>query len=124
MHVLKSVVSSLLLVTSICWIGIQHLFLTPESFTTFLISRHQNKLTSSRTNHRKAAETFDFLQLRRDWCRVKSKQIAWREILGECIKRDHFKQDKRYFCFSVDFLHQIMFIRKDLFMRITLGFVT
>ncbi|XP_066921499.1 uncharacterized protein [Clytia hemisphaerica] len=96
MHVLKSVVSSLLLITSICWIGIQHLFLTPESFTTFLISRHQKKLTSSRTNHHKAAETFDFLQLRRDWCRVKSKQIAWREILGECMKRDYFKKDKRF----------------------------
>ena len=103
MHLIKSIVSGLLLLTSICWIGIQHVFLTPESFSRIIVNSlkpfynnrnfHHN---SHRHQHTHGAHDF-LLQLKRDWCRVKSKRIAWREILGSCRNNgDLFTGDKRY----------------------------
>jgi len=95
MHVLKSAVSGLLLLTSIFWLGIQHIFLTPEVVNRILSVSSFNNVRNkpAQSLHQ---QQFDFLQLRRDWCRVKSKKIAWREIVGVCQNKDYFMQDKRY----------------------------
>ena len=110
MHLIKSIVSGLLLLTSICWIGIQHMFLTPESFSRIIANsirpfynNYNNNNNNNNNNHEKGQLTaslkhdIDFyLQLRRDWCRVKSKQIAWRDILGTCQNNGELsRKDKR-----------------------------
>ena len=112
MHLIKSIVSGLLVFTSICWIGIQHVFLTPESFSRIIAdsikpfynnNNNNNNIVIVNNNRKghftKNSEHDDvdvLLQLQRDWCRVKSKQIAWREILGTCQNNgDLTIKDKR-----------------------------
>lgn len=110
MHLVKSIVSGLLVFTSICWIGIQHVFLTPESFSRIIANsikpfyNNNNNNIVIVNNNRKGHFTPNskhdnigvLLRLRRDWCRVKSKQIAWREILGTCQNNgDFIIKDKR-----------------------------
>ena len=95
MHVLKSAVSGLLLLTSLFWLGVQHIFLTPEVVNKILSSSSLSSDVQNSQSRVRPQQKFDFLQLRRDWCRVKSKRIAWREILGVCQHKDYFMQDKR-----------------------------
>lgn len=146
MHLIKTIVSLLLLVTSVCWLAIQHLFLTPDHISRIIANsvkpfystasrdsaffvgepkkrkdfdepyygsdnndQYQQQLqqlqlqyrysNNDKNNNPNQNKNHNFLlQLRRDWCRVKSKQIAWREILGPCLNNGdllRFMNDKR-----------------------------
>lgn len=80
MHLLKSLVSGLLLITSVIWLGIQQLFLPEDIVSKLFVG--------------KPKEIVDFLQLKRDWCRVRSKKISWREIKESC-QSNLFMIDRR-----------------------------
>ena len=87
MHLIKSLFSGTLVACSLIWLVIQHLFLPQELLKSWLIERHQDNV--------------DFLQLERDWCRVRSKMVTWREMIEPCQEKSLFLLDSRFiFVFS------------------------
>ncbi|XP_065666023.1 uncharacterized protein LOC101240934 [Hydra vulgaris] len=82
MHLIKSLFSGTLVACSLIWLIIQHLFVPQELLKRWLVERSQDKV--------------DFLQLERDWCRVRSKAFTWREMIESCQEKSLFLLDPRY----------------------------
>lgn len=82
MHLVKTFASGALVLLSLLWLAIQQLLLPNEFVRRLFVSPRVGNV--------------DFLQLKRDWCRVRSKRVAWREMLEPCQEKALFMTDTRY----------------------------
>lgn len=98
MHLLKSLVSGILLLTSVLWLGIQQLFLPNDIVSRLFVGSPK--------------EMANFLQLRRDWCRVRSKKIGWRETKESC-QSNFFMIDRRCEYLKLIFSGGIVYCKRE-----------
>jgi len=83
MHLLKGSISGVLVLISLLWLTIQQVFLPNEFVKHLFIESAEN-------------EVVDFLQLKRDWCRIRSKTISWREMIEPCQQKMAVMENPRY----------------------------
>ena len=70
MHVLKALISLILLIASLGWLSVQKLFFYSSNGSASVD-------VEDYSSH--------FEELKEDWCRIRKHRYAWQEILTPCL---------------------------------------